>query len=263
MSTIYTINAKLGKPSAADRNWNLPLNANADALDALSPVGGLCVTAAENPSSSLIVQAAPGRYRRRDGAVGSFAGSASTALPASQTCSIYLTDAGALSISTTGYPATAHVRLATVVTNATAVVGLTDDRVVCGVVGADSIPYLPLAGGTLTDGADVALGTTAGTRLGASTSQKLGFWGATPVAQPGSYVQTYSTSTRTLGPYTPAATATAYAGLASGQAGTPYAQANDLNSLRTAYENLRVFAENSAQVLNALVNDLRAMGLLG
>jgi hypothetical protein len=263
MATTYTNNAKLGKPSTADRNWNLPLNANADALDALAPVGGLCVTAAEVPSASLIVQAAPGRYRKRDGTVGAFAGSASTALPASQTCSIYLTDAGALAVSTAGYPTASHVPLATAVTNATAVVGLTDDRVVCGVVGADALPYLPLAGGALADGASVALGSTAGTKIGTSAAQKLGFWDATPVARPGSYVQTYSTSTRTLGSYTPVAASTAYAGLASGQAGTPYAQANDLNSLRAAYENLRVFAENTAQVLNALVNDLKAMGLLG
>ena len=55
----------------------------------------------------------------------------------------------------------------------------------------------------------------------------------------------------------------AYAGLASGQAGSPYAQAADLNNLRSAYENLRIFSENTAQVLNALINDLRSMGLLG
>jgi hypothetical protein len=263
MATTYTNNAKLGKPSAADRNWNLPLNANADALDALAPVGGLCVTTAEVPSASLVVQAAAGRFRRRDGGVGSFAGSASTVLPPNQTCSIYLTDAGALAVSTTGYPATSHVRLATAVTGETTVVGLTDDRIVCGVVGADALAYLPVAGGAMADGANVALGAAVGTKIGTAATQKLGFWDATPVARPGPYVQSYATSTRALAAYTSITASTAYAGLASGQAGAPYAQASDLNSLRAAYENLRVFAENTAQVLNALVSDLKAMGLLG
>ncbi|MDR3621602.1 MAG: hypothetical protein P4L85_19785 [Paludisphaera borealis] len=262
MSTLYTNNAKLGKPAVADRNWNLPLNANADALDALAPVGGLCVTTAEIPSASLNVQAAAGRFQKRDGTVGAFAGSALTTLPQNQTCSLYLTDAGTLVISTTGYPTTTHVRLATVVTSVTTILGLTDDRVVCGVVGTDSLPYLPLAGGTLVDGANVAFGTTAGTKIGTATTQKLGFWNATPIVRPGTYVQSYATNTRTLGAYTSTPASTAYTGVASGQTGTPYAQAADLNSLRAAYENLRVFSENTTQLLNALVNDLRAMGLL-
>lgn len=263
MSTIYTTNVKLGKPAAADRNWNLPLNSNADVLDALAPVGGLCVTTSEIPSASLNIQAAAGRFQRRDGTVGAFAGSTLTTLPQNQTCSLYLTDAGSLVISTTGYPTTAHVPLATVVTSTTTVVGLTDDRVVCGVAGTDAFPYLPLAGGALADGANVALGSTVGTKIGTATTQMLGFWNATPVARPGSYVQTYTTNTRNLGAYTAAPASTVYTGLASGQAGTPYAQASDLNSLRAAYENLRIFSENTTQVLNALVNDLKAMGLLG
>ncbi len=263
MSTIYTHNAKLAKPAVADRNWNLPLNANADALDALAPIGGLCVTTAESPSASLIVQAASGRFQKADGTVGAFSGSASTTLPPSLTSVLYLTDAGSLVVSTTGYPATPHVPLATVVTNTTAVVSLTDDRVVCGVAGAGARPFLPLAGGALAEGADVALGVSTGTRIGTAPSQKLGFWNASPVARPGSYVQNYATNGRTLNAYTAAPASTAYSGLASGQAGSPYAAAADLNNLRVAYENLRVSAENTTQVLNALINDLKSMGLLG
>lgn len=44
--------------------------------------------------------------------------------------------------------------------------------------------YLPLAGGTMNDGANIAFGTTTGTELGTSTSQKIGFFGATPIVQP-------------------------------------------------------------------------------
>lgn len=43
--------------------------------------------------------------------------------------------------------------------------------------------YLPLVGGTMAEGANIATGTATGTKLGTSTVQKLGFWNATPVAQ--------------------------------------------------------------------------------
>ncbi len=74
MSTTYTPNAKLGKPAVADRNWNVPLNANADLLDALAPVGGLCVSLAEVPSASLNVQVAAGSYQLQNGTVATYAG---------------------------------------------------------------------------------------------------------------------------------------------------------------------------------------------
>jgi hypothetical protein len=263
MATSYTANAKLSKPAVADRNWNVPLNANADVLDALAPIGGLCVAPAEVPSASLNVSVASGKYQKRDGTVGSFAGTASLALGAAAVSSIYLTDAGTLTVSTGGYPATSHVPLATVATGAATVSSVTDDRVVCSVVGTDALPYLPLSGGTLGDGANIALGTTTGTQIGTASSQKLGFWGATPVARGGHYTQTYATSTRTLSAYTPIVESTAFPGINSAQAGTPYAQVNDLNNLRAAYENLRQFAENVAQVLNALIDDLQAAGLAG
>ena len=265
MATSYTNNAKLGKPAVADRNWNVALNANADALDALSPVGKLCVTPTEIPSASLNVQVAAGSYNQGDGTVGTFAGAASLTLAASQTSSLYLSSSGSLTVSTSGYPTTSHIRLATVVTGPSTISSIRDDRVVCAMLGTGTgtLPYLPLAGGTLNDGANVALGTSKGTLLGTSSSQMLGFWGASPVVQPSAYTQVYTTSTKTLAAYTPVVESTAFTGIASGQSGSVYAQVNDLNNLRAAYENLRSLGENVAQVLNALLNDLRSTGLLG
>ena len=263
MATTYSTNVKLGKPAVADRNWNVALNANADLLDSLAPLGGLCVSTLEVPSASLNVQVAPGSFRKCDGTVGTFGGSVSFAVGASQTSVIFLTDDGTLAVSTGGYPLTAGVPLATVVTGATSVTSVTDNRVVCSVVGTDALPYLPLAGGTLADGAQVALGSATGTQIGTSATQRLGFWSATPIPQPGPYAQVYNTSTKTLAAYTPIIETTAFAGLGSGQAGTPYAQVADLNNLRTAYENLRQFAENLAQVVNALLDDLQSTGLVG
>ena len=135
---------------------------------------------------------------------------------------------------------------------------MADDRVVCAVVGTDALPYLPLGGGTLGDGANLALGTAAGTRIGTATSQKLGFWNAGPVARPGPYTQSLHGVDPDAWPPTRRSSRARHSpGIATGQAGTPYAQVADLNSLRAAYENLRQFAENIAQVLNALINDLR------
>jgi hypothetical protein len=263
MATTYTINTKLGQPAVADRSWNVPINANTSLLDSLLPVGGLCVSPAEVPSASLNVQVAPGKYQKRNGTAMTFAGSPMTALGANQTSVLYLTDGGMLTTSTSGYPSTSHVKLATVVTGATTVTSISDDRVVCFVVGTDALPYIPLAGGTLAEGANLVLGSAVGTQLGTATTQKLGVWGATPVARPSPYTQVYSTATKTLAAYSSIVETTVFTGIASGQAGSPYAQVSDLNNLRTAYENLRQFAENVAQVLNALINDLRSTGLTG
>src|SRR4051812_25029482 len=97
MATSYTPNTKLRKPTVADRSWDVALNANSDLLDAIAPIGGLCVTPLEVPSASLNVRVAPGRYQKRDGTVGTFAGATSLALGPGQTSVLYLTDAGVLS----------------------------------------------------------------------------------------------------------------------------------------------------------------------
>lgn len=116
---------------------------------------------------------------------------------------------------------------------------------------------------TLADGVDIAVGTTTGTKLGTATTQKLGFWNATPVVRPGAFTQTYATADRTLSAYTPDVENSAYTGIDNAQGGTPYAQLTDLNALRVAVENLRAFAEDAAQLLNALVDDAQSIGLSG
>lgn len=263
MATTYTRRAKLAKPGPAEREWNVPLNANAEALDALAPIGGLCVSAVESPSVSLRIQVAAGQFQRRDGTVGLFGGSTATTLEADSTSSIYLSDSGALSASLTGFPPTSHVPLAVVVTGSAAVVSVTDFRVVCGTVGSDSRPFLTAAGGTMNEGAVLAAGTSTGLKIGTAATQKIGFWNATPVNRPGPYTQSYTAASRSLTSYTPAVVPASFSGIGPGQTGAPYAQVTDINSLRAAHENLRAFSESSTQLLNALINDLKAMGLLG
>ena len=42
-------------------------------------------------------------------------------------------------------------------------------------------------GGTMKDGANIALGTATGTKIATATTQKLGFYGKTPISQYGSH----------------------------------------------------------------------------
>jgi hypothetical protein len=262
MSTTNTSATKLNKPGFADRNWHLALNQNADWLDGQSALGGLCVTTAEVPSASLKVSIAPGRFRAVDGTVAAFSGLPALALAANSTTYVYLDASGNPGTSSSGFPSTACVPLAVVVAGASTIGAITDSRIQCAVSGPGSLPFLPLAGGTLNDGADISVGTGSGTRIATSASQKLGFWNAPPIAQPGPYVQSYSTADRAISAYSPSVQSSAFAGLDNSQAGTIYAKLADLNTLRTAYENLRAFTEDVAQALNALIDDLQAMGLV-
>jgi hypothetical protein len=79
---------------------------------------------------------------------------------------------------------------------------------------------------TLTDGVDFALGSTAGTKIGTATTQKVGFFNATPVVQPSAYTPTNVTTDR----------------------------AYDANATTT---------DELADVLGTLIADLKALGLIG
>lgn len=90
------------------------------------------------------------------------------------------------------------------------------------------------------------------------SSAKLGFYGATPVTQPTTYTQTYSTASKT----NPTATAANLSTTAATQT-TPWgfatqAQADDIatqvNKMQTDYINLQ-------KLVNAIIDDLQALGL--
>lgn len=117
-------------------------------------------------------------------------------------------------------------------------------------------------GGILLSATNLVTDTTTGAKLATSSTQKLGAWGATPVVRPSAYTQTYSTADKTLAAYTSDAEGSAYTGIDNAQGGTPYAQLTDLNALRTAHENLRAFVEDTAQMLNSVVDDLQTIGWL-
>ena len=116
-----------------------------------------------------------------------------------------------------------------------------------------------IAGGTgkIKDGTNIPLDTTTGTKIGTGTTQKLGFWNATPIVRPSAYTQTYSTATRTHNNLTYAAPA-AYGAGANG-----YSTAAMAAAVHAAVIALAADLTNLKQVVNALIDDHQAMGLAG
>lgn len=174
MANTYTPNIQLAMPATGDRTWNVPVNSNAQVLDSLAPVGALSVVTTEVPSATLNVHVAAGNYLKQDGTIGTYAGSASQSMTASATNYLYLdlTNSGALVVNTSGFPTTAHVRLATVVAGASTITSISDMRVAFHVIGS------------FADGVNLTLGTSIGTQIGTAANQKLAFFGKTPIVQP-------------------------------------------------------------------------------
>lgn len=120
---------------------------------------------------------------------------------------------------------------------------------------------------TITD-KDIVLSATTGTKIGTATTQKLGFFNATPVVKPSAYTQTYSTASKTH----PAITAATLTDNTGGTANTTlvaveatYTQA----TIRNNFADLAAMVNKNtadhlalAQVVNALIDDLQALGLV-
>jgi hypothetical protein len=192
MANSYTPNVQLAMPAPGDRTWNVPVNGNAQVLDALAPVGALVVVTTEVPSTTINVHVAAGSYLKQDGTIGMYAGSVSQAMTASTTNYLYLdlTNSGVLVVNTSGFPTTAHVRLATVVAGPSSITSIGDARVAFYVVGS------------FDDGVNLTFGTVTGTQIGTAVNQKLAFFGKTPVVQPtlgaASAGTSYSTNEQTM-----------------------------------------------------------------
>ena len=180
MSTSYTSKLGLAKPANSDRNWGATANTTFDTIEALAPINAGNVTPTEFPSASLNVAIAAATVLKSDGTVGTYAGGTNT-LAANTTTYLYLNSTLALNTNTSAWPTSSHIRLATAVTNTNTVTSITDARVVLEPILA---PSLLLSGGTLADGANISLNTNTGTKIATNTTQKLGFYGATPVVQP-------------------------------------------------------------------------------
>jgi hypothetical protein len=182
LAITYSANARLQKPATSDRNWDVPINANTDALDGMTAIGDLAVTTAETPGATLQVRIAPGNFVKADGTVGGFPGVPSFAVGASSTACLWLTDAGVPS-SGPSFPASAHLRLARVVAGPTSVLQVVDARVQCSVAGT-GLGFVQKAGDTISGPLTVASPGSGTPLVVADAANRLvGFFGAAPAAQ--------------------------------------------------------------------------------
>jgi phage-related tail protein len=174
LSNSYTPNIQLAMPAIGDTGWAVPVNGNCTILDSVAAVGALAITTTEVPSASLNIHVAAGMYEKQDGSVVTFAGVVSEPVTASTSSYVYLdlTNSGNLAIATSGWPTTAHVRLALVVAGSATIASVIDQRVAYGVVGS------------ILDGTHFSFGTATGAQLGTAANQKLAFYGQMPTTQP-------------------------------------------------------------------------------
>lgn len=182
MATTYTTNARLRKPGPTDRGWDVPINANADALDALTALGALATTAADPAIAPRSVRISAGAYVKLDGTVGQFAGEAARVVPASSTTCLWIGADGNL-VAGDAFPASAHVRLARVDADAATVVRVVDQRVQCSAAGS-GLGFVLKAGDTVAGPFAVATAAT-GTAVFAvdASARAVGFFGAAPATQ--------------------------------------------------------------------------------
>jgi hypothetical protein len=182
LATTYTINAGLQMPAASDRNWDVPLNANAEILDGISAIGGLAVTLTEYPSATLQVAVAPGNFINSKGIVVSFAGQSPVAIPASSTVDLWLNDAGAVN-SGSSFPTSAHLRLAQVVSGPTSIDQIIDQRVPYSVMGT-GLGFVLKAGDIMSGALTISSPSSGSAVLVADPVNALvGFFGVSPASQ--------------------------------------------------------------------------------
>ena len=111
---------------------------------------------------------------------------------------------------------------------------------------------------TITD-KDIVLSATTGTKIGTATTQKLGFFNATPVVRGTAFDQTnYSAASHTHAAVTQLAAPAGGTGTAAGGWDT----AANRNLAITSINAARTDIANVKQVLNALIDELQALGLI-
>lgn len=131
-----------------------------------------------------------------------------------------------------------------------------------------SCQFLMAAGDqTLAEGKDIALGTTTGTKIGTATSQKLGFYNATPIVQASAYTQTYATADRThANPTAAALTVSDGVGTNDGTIAAITADASVIAAVQELADQINKLIADQAdtkQLVNSVIDDLQALGLVG
>ncbi len=125
----------------------------------------------------------------------------------------------------------------------------------------------------IAEGKNIIVGTTTGTEIGTATAQKLGFYGATPIVQPGAYTQTYATADKTHANVTQNAI-TAVANVEGATANNEFQDSAGANptqaewrvlskTLKTELNAIKADIADVKGVVNSIIDDLQALGLVG
>lgn len=124
-------------PTSGDRGYGPWIDGDFSQID-ISFLGALYTQETEDPSTTLHVAISPGNYQKQDGTIGTYAGTTSVTTTASTTNYLYLdlTASGVLVVNTTGFPTTAHVRIATVNSGSSSINTIADARVAFQVIGS-------------------------------------------------------------------------------------------------------------------------------
>lgn len=110
--------------------------------------------------------------------------------------------------------------------------------------------------------------TVIGSQHGTTNLQKQAFWGATPIVRPSAFTQTYATATKTHAALTSAVLTDSTGGTANTTVQDVTAAFdqtilnNNFADIVAQINALRVDMENTKQVINAVIDDGQAIGLL-
>jgi hypothetical protein len=128
-----------------------------------------------------------------------------------------------------------------------------------------------VAGGNvgLAAGVNFVLDAGTGTKIATATNQKLGHYGVTPVVQPSAYTQTYSTADKTHANFTSAdltGITSSTTGSALAEPSAAYTQSEMQQNFRRIQDQLNALRADVAdlkQLVNSVIDDLQALGLVG
>lgn len=122
---------------------------------------------------------------------------------------------------------------------------------------------------TISEAKNIILGTTTGTKIGTATTQKIGFFNATPIIRPSAYTQTYSTATKTHSNLTSSdltGITSSSTGSALSEPSATYQQTEmrtNFRRLQDQFNNLKADLTNLKQVVNQIIDDNQSLGLFG
>ncbi len=111
---------------------------------------------------------------------------------------------------------------------------------------------------TLVDAYNIAVGSTTGTKIALNTTDKLGFFGATPVVRPAAYTQTYATANRTVA--NPTASVPSVTNTLGGWG---FSSSAEMTNVMNEIKNIITDVANVKNNLNSLIDDQQSLGFAG